>query len=127
MLKILIIDDSKAVHAFIKDCFSSTSHSLNHVYDGDQGVKVLALPGNQFDLILMDWEMPVLNGPDAFAEFKKMGVQVPVIMMTTRNAMADIQRMVNAGVSDYMMKPFTKEILFDKIESVLGRSVKDAA
>ena len=82
---------------------------------------------SKFDLILLDWEMPVLNGPGTFSEFKKMELKIPVVMMTTKNASEDIQTMLNMGVAEYLLKPFTIDILFEKIEFATGRLLPYAA
>lgn len=125
MLKILVTDDSKSVHAFIKDCFASTNHSLQKAFDGKQALQALSVPEIKFDLILLDWEMPIMNGPDTFEEIKKCGIRTPVVMMTTRNSMEDIKKMIDAGISEYLMKPFTKDIFFEKLEAILERTIRN--
>jgi two-component system chemotaxis response regulator CheY len=127
MFKVLVVDDSRAVHAFIRDCFSLTPHQVTSVFNGEECLATLSQCKQDFDLILLDWEMPKLAGPETFHTIKNRNIAIPVIMMTTRNAVEDIQRMIEAGISEYMMKPFTKDILFNKIESILGRSLKNAS
>lgn len=126
MAKILVVDDSKSVHAFIRDCFLGSSHILVHVYDGTQALESFD-SGENYDLILLDWEMPKLTGPETFDAIKKRAVTTPVVMMTTRNSMEDISKMIQAGVSEYIMKPFTKDILSEKFTYVTGLVIKDAA
>lgn len=125
MLNILVVDDSKSVHAFIRECFLKTQHVLTDTFDGQMALQCLEA-GNKFDLILLDWEMPILTGPETFDEIRKRKIQTPVVMMTTRNSMEDISRMITAGVNEYAMKPFTRDILFEKIESALGKSIQNA-
>lgn len=127
MSKVLVVDDSKSVHAFLRDCFSGTGVELLQAMDGKQCLEQLdaladpANPGKStVDLILLDWEMPVLDGPGTYAELKRRHNHIPVIMMTSRNSMDDITLMVVAGVSEYIMKPFTRDILIDKIRSVVS-------
>lgn len=119
-LKILCIDDSKSVHAFLKQCLSEISERVDSVYDGTQAIEVFKTGKRDFDIIFLDWEMPQKTGPETFEDLKKMGVNIPVIMLTSKNSADNISQMLSAGVSEYIMKPFTKEILVEKIQSVLG-------
>ena len=74
----------------------------------------------------MDWEMPVLNGLDTLSELKKKGVSIPVLIMTTKNSPEDIAQMLDRGASEYLMKPFTIDILFYKIELCTGKFISYA-
>ena len=125
-MKILIIDDSKAVHAFLDRCFVGREVSPTHVNHGGEALELLQKQSD-FDLILLDWEMPVVDGPTTFDRIVEMGLHIPVLMMTTKNEPDDILFMLTKGARDYMLKPFTADILLEKIEMVLGREVKNAA
>jgi len=96
------------------------------VFDGQEALTLLKTKPD-FDLILLDWEMPNLNGPSTFSKLLESGYKIPVIMMTTKNAAEDIQKMLEMGVAEYLMKPFTIDILFEKIEYVTGKSFPYAA
>ena len=74
--------------------------------------------------MLLDWEMPVKNGLQTMAEIRQSSADIAVIMVTSKNDMNDITKTLDAGASEYIMKPFTKDILFDKIGHVLGYEVK---
>ena len=127
MLRILVIDDSKTVHAFIKSCLAKMDATLTPAFNGQEGVDACAKNPGAFDIILLDWEMPILNGPDTFERLKSMGSAVPVLMMTTKNSPEDISFMLEKGVNEYMLKPFTLDVLLEKIEAVLGRQVRRVA
>jgi two-component system chemotaxis response regulator CheY len=126
MDKFLIIDDSKAVHAFITACTKTAKIELSHVFNGKEGLDFLQ-KDSSFDLILLDWEMPIMNGPDTFEQIKKLWPNIPVLMMTTKNEPSDIALMINNGVKEYMLKPFTSDILFEKIEYCIDRMVSRVA
>ena len=122
MFNILIIDDTRSVHAFVKSLLSQAQGiTTTDAYNGEEALEILR-NGTRFDLILLDWEMPKLNGPDTLTRIQSMGVEAPAIMMTTKNAPEDITRMLEAGAKEYMMKPFTIDILFEKIAYVTGRT-----
>jgi len=127
VLNILVIDDTKSVHAFVRHLLQKSPEvTYSAVFNGAEGIELLK-SGAKFDLILLDWEMPVLNGPDTFRQMKAMGITTPTIMMTTKNAPEDIEMMLGLGVAEYLMKPFTIDILFEKIEYVSGKHVPYAA
>lgn len=127
MLNVLVIDDTKSVHAFVRNMLQKAPQvNMTSVYNGREGLDLLN-SGTSFDLIFLDWEMPILDGPSTFAEFKKQGIKIPTIMMTTKNTFEDISKMLGMGVSEYLMKPFTIDILFEKINSVTGQDVPYAA
>lgn len=116
---ILSIDDSKAVHAYLTECLKGTNVTLRHAFGGNEGVKE-ATSGKEADLILLDWEMPDKNGPEVYDQIRAAGRDIPTIMLTSKNSVEDITRMLEKGVKEYVMKPFTAEILIEKIESVKG-------
>lgn len=125
MIRILTIDDSKAVHAFLNECFKETICVLDHAFNGKEGVQKVEQSKNQpYDLILLDWEMPVMTGPEAYAHISKLGLNTPVIMLTSKNEIEDITKMISEGVTEYMMKPFTTDILLEKVEFILAKEVR---
>lgn len=118
--KILCIDDSKSVHAFLKNCVESMSESFSSVYNGAEAVEHLNNNINAYDIIFLDWEMPIKDGPTTFEELKSMGIKTPVFMLTSKNDPNDIAKMIDAGICDYLMKPFTKDIIQEKIAINIG-------
>ncbi len=127
MFEILIIDDTKSVHSFVK-CLIARKLGLNttSVFNGSEAIELLKT-GKHFDAILLDWEMPIMDGPTTLENFKKVGIKIPTIMMTTKNDPDCIARMLGLGVSEYIIKPFTIDILFEKIEFVTGKAFDNAA
>lgn len=123
MKKILSIDDSKAVHAYLDTCFETNLYNLTHAYSAEEGLDLLKKDKNAFDLILLDWEMPKMTGPEALIEMKKIGVNCPIIMVTTRNNIEEIKDVLMKGASEYIMKPFTADIIKQKINDIVGLSI----
>lgn len=127
MFNVLVIDDTKAVHAYLKSILSKVPEiTLHGVFNGAEATERLKKDA-AFDLILLDWEMPVMNGPETLKWIKAAGIAPPVVMMTTKNKPDDIVQMLESGASDYLMKPFTLDILLGKIEMVCGRAFAHAA
>lgn len=117
-VSILSVDDSRAIHAFLTSCLPD--YKLIHVYNGLEGVNFLTHTQEKIDLVLLDWEMPVMDGPKALVEIKKMKPQLPVIMLTSKNDPKDIELILSNGASEYVLKPFTQEIINEKIKMVIG-------
>jgi two-component system chemotaxis response regulator CheY len=122
-MRILIADDSKAVHAFIKSLFAGSTHELIHAYDGQQAFDLWQKEPQSFDIILLDWEMPVLDGFGSLDKLLSSGCRTPIMMVSSKNDPAYIGKVIERGAQEYVMKPFDKAILFEKMEMVLGRKV----
>ena len=123
-MKILCVDDSKAIHAYMEEVFSCSGHALDHVFDGQQAItRLKAVAAGTYDAILLDWEMPVMDGPSTLIALKQMNNSIPVLMVTTKNDFTDIAAALSHGAADYVMKPFTQDILFGKIEQATGKKV----
>ena len=118
--KILCIGDSKSVHAFLRECVKPISADFQSAFDGEQGIGVLTQNPKAFDIIFLDWEMPKKDGPTTYMEMKTLGVSCPVFMLTSKNATDDIAKMLDAGVTEYILKPFTQDIIIDKVKQFVG-------
>lgn len=126
MLNVMVIDDSRTVHNFLRLYLSRAKPpcEVESVMDGADAVTLFQQgPRAAPDVIFLDWEMPRLNGPDTFERLRALGVRAPVIMLTSRNDVGDIERMLTAGVDEYAMKPFTADIIYEKLSTVLGQEV----
>lgn len=119
-LKIMSIDDSKAVINYIKWAFSTTDIEVVGVLEGQEAIDMLTKSdAEQFAAIFLDWEMPAPNGPKVLKTLKESGIETPIIMLTSRNDEDSIMTIMEAGADDYIMKPFTPELLFEKLSEIL--------
>ena len=82
--------------------------------DGNEAVQTF-IPG-QFDLVLTDWNMPGKTGLEVIKEIRAKDAKVPIIMITTEAEKSRVLQAIQAGVSDYLVKPFTPETLREKLE-----------
>jgi len=122
-MKILLVDDSRAVHRLVEEMLDRPEHTFQHAYDGAAALAAVRAPGFDADLILLDWEMPELNGIEALPELRKARPALPIVMMTSKNSMENIVEALEKGASDYLMKPFAKDILIGKLNLIMGREV----
>ena len=127
MFRVLVVDDTKSVHAFVRSlCATVSGVELKPAMNGAEALEIIK-KDPAFDVILLDWEMPILNGPDTLKALREMKSAVPVIMMTTKSAPEEIAAMLSSGAAEYLMKPFTADILFEKIAFSTGKDISNAA
>ncbi len=127
MFRVLIVDDTKSIHAYVKHLLSKNKTiKIESVFNGSEALAFLK-KDSAFDLILLDWEMPLINGPETLLALKRHSISIPVVMMTTKNSMADIQKAMTLGASEYLMKPFTEDILFERLHMVTGKDLLNVA
>lgn len=122
-MQILMVDDSKAVHAFVTDCLSKMNAKIEHSFNGKEGLEKLHSGKFKFDLVLLDWEMPVLNGPETLPQIRKDFPDLPVVMLTSKNDPQDMIKMLEMGAAEYVLKPFTADILVGKLETIVTEKV----
>ena len=82
--------------------------------DGDEAV-ALFKPGD-FDMVLTDWNMPGKTGLEVVSEIRSQDSEIPIIMVTTEAEKRRVVQAIQAGVSDYLVKPFTADTLREKLE-----------
>ncbi len=118
-MKVLIVDDSKAIFMMVSAMLKEKNHISLWAQNGKEAIEFLKKEGD-LKIILLDWNMPVMSGPEFLEEYSKQKLSnVPIIMMTTENKPDNIRKALSLGASEYIMKPFTSDILFDKIGLVL--------
>ena len=116
--KILIVEDNEANKIFIKKLMESKKYIVDIVENGEKAVeKVVA---KDFDLILMDIQLPTINGIEAAKMIKKMK-KIPIIAVTAYAMEEDKRRILESGIDDYITKPINKGELYVMIEKYLDR------
>lgn len=119
---VLSIDDSKSVHAFLDRCLRETKADIEFIHSLSVKEGLEVLKQNKFvRAILLDWEMPEISGYEGLPLLLAVNPEVPVIVATSKNNPSDILSMLDRGAKEYMMKPFTPDILIEKINSVLNQ------
>lgn len=128
--RILIAEDTPANRFLIRRLLQSTGADLVFVEDGHEAIaEVSAAQGNDaFDLVLMDMQMPGMDGFEATAELRRSGFAAPVVALTAAAMEGDRERCLRAGCTDYVVKPIDREALLatlaDRLE--LDQSEKRA-
>lgn len=125
-LNVLVVDDAPFIRDLIKKGLRNLFPGLT-VDEAADGRRAQTLLGKQrFDLILCDWEMPGMTGLELLSWFRAQADHkgVPFIMVTSRGDKENVVQAIQAGVSDYMGKPFSNEQLAAKVKKALQRTGK---
>jgi two-component system chemotaxis response regulator CheY len=119
-MRCLVVDDSPTMRRILVNALKTIGiGDLVEAGDGKEALAALGAGG--IDLVITDWNMPVMGGLDFVKSVRgaPATAALPILMVTTRSAKEDILQAVEAGVNSYVLKPFTPPVLRDKIESVM--------
>jgi two-component system chemotaxis response regulator CheY len=118
--KALIVDDSKTIRMVLRKILRELGYEVCEAVDGKDALKVIEAEKAAVTLVLTDWNMPVMNGLDLVKNLRQNPelTSLKVIMVTTETEVDHIESALEAGANEYVMKPFTKDILREKLEQV---------
>lgn len=113
--RVLVADDSSTMRKIILRSLAAVGvPSAIEAADGEEAINAFR-PGD-FDLVLTDWNMPRKNGLEVIQEIRAQDKDVTIIMVTTEAEKSRVLEAIQAGVSDYLVKPFTADTLREKLE-----------
>lgn len=118
-IKILLVEDEKKIAESLKKGLSEQHYHIEVAYDGIIGKKLFET--YPFDMIILDINLPGMNGYDLCREIRKKSEQIPVIMLTALSATDDKIEGFDAGADDYIVKPFDFKELLVRIRALLKR------
>ncbi len=120
MAKLLLVDDDKDMVRSLSEWLRlEEHHTVEAVFNGKEAVEFIG--AYEFDLIILDWEMPQKSGIDVCRYLREKGKNTPVIMLTGRSAVVEKTCGLDSGADDYLTKPFEPEELSARIRSLLRR------
>jgi two-component system chemotaxis response regulator CheY len=124
-MNILSADDSVMIRRVIKNAVEALGYGFMEVQDGQEAVEMVEKHFSDIGLILLDWNMPRMNGLEALKKIKEneRSKAIPVMMVTTEIERAKVIEAISAGAKNYVMKPFSHEDLMAKIMQCLGLGV----
>lgn len=124
-MKLLVVDDSSTMRRIIKNTLARLGHK--DVLEGADGVEGWeALDANpDVDMLITDWNMPEMNGLELVIKVRadERFADLPIIMVTTEGGKAEVITALKAGVNNYIVKPFTPQVLKEKLGAVMGIEV----
>ena len=119
MRKILLLEDDATLNETITEFLEENGYEVTAVYDGYEAQEKIY--ETKFDLLLLDINVPGMNGLELLKESRKEGVNVPAIYITSMDSVEDLERGFESGCDDYIRKPFALKELLIRIETLLKR------
>ena len=120
-MKIMLVDDSRTIRNIQKNVLKQLGHT--DVVEAEDGVQALAKFHEETpDLMLVDWNMPNMDGITLVRKIREINQTVPLIMCTTEAEKTRVLEAIKAGVNNYVVKPFTVESLGEKINQTMAKA-----
>ena len=117
-MKALVVDDSMVMRKVLIGALSRVQiNDVDQAMDGVEAVDFAAK--GQYDIILMDWNMPNKNGLEAVQVIRAAENKTPIVMVTTEAEKANIVTALKAGANNYVVKPFEPNVIVDKIKAAM--------
>ena len=126
-MKILLVDDSRTMRNIWKKVVAGIDGAEPvEAGDGLEALKAIAENGGPFDLMLVDWNMPNMDGLTLVQKVRETNKTTPIIMVTTEAEKPRIIEAIKAGVNNYVVKPFTPDGLLTKISETMAKVTQTA-
>jgi two-component system chemotaxis response regulator CheY len=117
-LKVLVVDDSSTMVRIVSNTLKRIG--IENIFTGADGIEGL----EQFkiskpNMVLTDWNMPNMNGLELIKKIRLLDKDVPIVMITTEGGKREVITALKAGANNYIVKPFTPQVLKQKLEDIL--------
>jgi DNA-binding response OmpR family regulator len=120
-MQILVVEDERRMAELLERTLHEDGHQVVVAHDGREGLEIAR--SSPFDVILLDVMLPVLDGLAVARRLREGRNQTPVLMLTARDAPADIVNGLDSGADDYLVKPFSIDVLLARLRAVSRRGV----
>ncbi len=119
-MKVMLVDDSRTIRNIQKNVLAQLGHT--EILEAGDGVEALKLLENDTpDLMLVDWNMPNMDGITLVRKVRETNKKTPIIMCTTEAQKDRVIEAIKAGVNNYVVKPFNVESLSEKIDQTMAK------
>jgi DNA-binding response OmpR family regulator len=119
-MRILVIEDERYMAELLRKGLEEEGFSVSVTFDGDEGF--IAAQDFEFDAIILDIMLPRMNGFEIARRLRQNRLQTPILMLTARDAEADVIKGLNLGADDYLTKPFSFEVLLARLRALVRRT-----
>jgi DNA-binding response OmpR family regulator len=120
-MKILVVEDQENLAKLVKDGLEAEGFAVDCVFDGETAQTRIELNHEDYDLVLLDVMLPKKTGTEVCQNIRAQKIAIPILMLTAKDSAEDIINGLNIGADDYIVKPFTFDILIARIRAVLRR------
>lgn len=120
MAKALVVDDSRAVRMILARTLRELGFEVREAANGREALEVMDVEKSAVSLVLSDWNMPEVNGFELLTRLRQDPAfsSLVIVMVTTETELDQMAAALEAGANEYVMKPFTREILVEKLQLV---------
>ncbi len=117
MGKALVVDDSRSVRMILRRTLTELGYEVREASNGREALEVIEVEKSSVSLVLADWNMPEINGLDLLKRLRQDPrlAALVVVMVTSETEARHMMAALEAGANEYVMKPFTKDILVEKL------------
>jgi DNA-binding response OmpR family regulator len=119
MPKVLVVEDDAALQRMILDWLSLEHYTVETAGDGQEAIEKLRF--YQYDLVILDWQLPFTSGIEVIRAYRSAGGKTPVLMLTGKSEIPDKEQGFDSGVDDYLTKPFHMKELSARLRALLRR------
>lgn len=121
-MKVLVVDDFATMRKIVRNILKQIGfEDIIEAEDGNAALRVLK--GEKIGLVVTDWNMPNMSGLELLQEIRRdaQTQNLPVLMVTAEGLKENVMEAIKAGVNNYVVKPFTAEVLQEKIETIFKK------
>jgi two-component system, chemotaxis family, chemotaxis protein CheY len=120
MSRAMVIDDSRSIRMILGKMLTEMGYQVSQAANGKEALAAVEQETEPLSLVLVDWNMPEMNGLEFVKNFRANArfSSVPLLMVTTETEIEQVQNALAAGANEYVMKPFTKEVISDKLRMI---------
>ena len=118
-MRILVVDDDRRLCNIVKRGLIEEAHSVDVAYDGEEGGYLAEV--NPYDLIILDVMMPKKDGIEVCRDLRSKNINIPIMMLTAKDAVEDRVKGLDTGADDYVVKPFAFSELLARVRALLRR------
>ena len=120
-MRVMVVDDSKTMRNIEKSILNQLGYTeVEEACNGQDALTKVAAFNP--DLLLVDWNMPNMDGITFVKTYREQGNKTPIIMVTTENEKTRIVEAIKAGVQNYVVKPFTPDVLGERIRDTMDKA-----
>lgn len=124
-MRLLVVEDEPKLAYSLKEALELQGYAVDVALDGQDGLDLAS--SNPYDLLIVDWMLPKLDGLTLCKILRSGNIKTPIIMLTAKGQVKDRVDGLDTGADDYLVKPFDLSELFSRIRALLRRSHKQAS
>jgi DNA-binding response OmpR family regulator len=124
MATILLVEDDRFLSDTLRSYLEFKNHVIDRAFEGPEALEKMRF--GSYDVVVLDWQLPELDGIDVCGQYRQSGGTAPILMLTGRSDPMEMQRATDAGASAFLRKPFKLDELESAVEKLLASKAPNA-